>query len=423
MSNLLLDRPTVKMKRLFKPVEPDPYPKAFTDAYSGTAQSFSSLVANQWNQAGAFPFNVQGQQWQNSGLGAGGKNVTTPRTSGGQPVWSVQEWEFDFNDDKLDVMLIAFGDYDMQVYITEQGKTWKLRADPLAEVGAVSYRFRNITLPDRQPRSIRCVLAGQAFFVQIHREQRAVLRPSADRPMIILDGDSYVDAFHAKNAGSVRSFYSFGIADAIFEATGIVSARHGEGSSGVFNNGNGVTVTTDASGPNGTSRWGSAQRITYATPDLVRKPLAYVFNGTINDAALAGGTAAMKKRLFEIYAALVAVDPGLPIVHVGPEPYDGTAIGGGPWGAGSGNDQNRIAMQQAIAEHPNGAGFIDPALTGIPWFTGSGYENIPTTSQQAQGTGADKLHGNAFGYENYGTLMAAALGEIPVPLVRAEAFL
>lgn len=418
MSNLLLDRPMIKLKELFRPVEPSPYPTGrwSLDSYSAAAQTYISLGTAQWNQAGVFPFNNQGQQWQNSGLGVGGKNVTTPRTVSGVAPGHVQEFEFEFNDNKLDLMLIAFGDYDSQVHVTENGKTWRLRDKPLGEVGASSYRFRNILFTDRRPRQIRVTIAGAAYFVQTCQEQRAVLRASRNRYMYIGDGDSYFESVHAQNAGSAETYFTYGNQDAIFEHSGFVAARHAEGGTGAFNNGDGTARTDDTGSVIGSSRWGSAQRIAAAAGDLAAKPLFWLFNGTINDGTLSGGKAPMKKRLLEIYQAIVALDPNITFVHVGPEPYNNG------YAAGSAHDLNRQAMIEALNEHPNGAAYIDPMLGASgPWYTGLGFENSVTNSQQAQLTGADGIHGNFAGYDWYGKLIAHHLGEIQIPLARAEA--
>jgi hypothetical protein len=413
-----LDSSLVKLKRLFKPVEPDPYPTSrySQDVYSGGAQSFVSLGTDSWT-ASATQFNVLGQQWQNSGLGAGGKNVTTPRSVFGTAPGHVQEFEFEFNDTKFDLMLVTNGAYDTQIYITEGGKTWRLKDKPLGEVGS-SYRFRNITFTDNRPRQIRVVIAGSAYFVQLNREQRAVVRAAKDRPFYIADGDSYFESIHAQNAGSAETYFTYGNIDAIFEATGFVGARHAEGGTGLFNNGDGTARTDDTGSSVASSRWGSAQRISAAGPSLAQKPIFWLFNGTINDGALSGGKAPYKARLFEIYQAINAVDSGIGFIHVGPEPYNNG------FAAGSAHDLNRQAIVEAVAQHGNGWGFIDP--TRDPqgaWYTGLGFENSVTSSPQAQLTGADGVHGNFHGYDYYGKEIARHLGEIAVPLVRAEKFI
>src|SRR5882672_5508658 len=273
----------MRLKELFRPVR-GVYPtsKWTTDVYSAAAQTFVSVVGI----SASTSFNVQGQQWFASGLSVGLKNVPTPRTVGGVAPGHVQEFEFEFSDDKFDLMLVAAGDYDTQIYITEEGQTYRLRDKPLGEVGASSYRFRQVTFTDKRPRAIRIVIAGAAYFVQINKESRAVLRPSKDRPFYIADGDSYFEGIHAFNAGSAESYYSYGNIDAIFEATGFVGARHAEGGTGLFNNGDGTARTDDTGSAVGSSRWGSAQRISKASTDLAARPLFWLFNGTINDGAL-----------------------------------------------------------------------------------------------------------------------------------------
>jgi hypothetical protein len=411
-----LDPSYIRLKELFKPVEPHPYPtsQVSVDQYSASAQSYVSVTG----VSASTNFNVAGQQWQASGLGVGYKNVVTPRNTFGNYPGHVQEFEFEFNDTKFDLMLVAAGDYDTQIYVTEGGKTYRLKDKPLGEVGASSYRFRQVAFTNNRPRSIRVVIAGSAYFVQINKENRAVLRPSKDRPFYIADGDSYFEGIHAFNAGSAESYYSYGNIDAIFEQTGFVAGRHAEGGTGLFNNGDGTARTNDTGSAIGSSRWGSAQRISYAAGDLAAKPLFWLFNGTINDGTLSGGKAPYKARLFEIYQAINAVDPGIGFIHVGPEPYNNGFT------AGSAHDLNRQAIVEAIAQHGNGLGFIDPTLDPQgPWYTGLGYENSVTTSQQAQLTGGDQIHGNFHGYDYYGRLIAKHLGEIGIPRSRAEKYL
>lgn len=423
-----LDPNYIRLKELFNPIEPDPYPasKVTTDAYSASAQAFLSLDTSPYS---SYPtrMNVDGQQWQSAGFGYC-KNVPTPRMVSGVAPGHVIEFEFDWSDDRFDLMLNAFGDYDTQIYVTENGKTWKLRADPLGETGTAGYRFRNVKLTTRAERQIRVVIAGAAYFVQLNHEGRAVIRPSKSRPMILSDGDSYTDGFHAFNAGSVEpSFYSYGVLDAIFEATGFISARHSEGQTGAFNNGDGTARTDDtAYALTQSSRWWSAQRLAKMALPLGLEPIVYLCNGTINDGPLSGGKAPYKARLYQGWESLVNLDPGLPIVHVGPEPFDGSHLvpPGSPWGAGSAHDLNRQGIIEAGRAFANFIGFIDPALDPQgPWFAGSGYNNSPIWSKQAALTGGDKIHGTKLGYQHYGTQIAKALGELAIPRSRAERYL
>lgn len=412
----VLEPSYMRLKELFRPVR-GVYPttKWSVDQYSASAQSYVSVSG----VSASTSFNVQGQQWQASGLGAGYKNTPTPRQVFGNYFAHVQEFEFEFSDDKFDLMLVAAGDYNTQIYVTEEGHTYRLRDKPLGEVGASSYRFRQVLFTDKRPRAIRIVIGGAAYFVQINKESRAVLRPSKDRPFYIADGDSYFEGIHSYNAGSAESYYVYGNIDAIFEATGFVAARHAEGGTGIFNDSTipPVVTTSDTPGPNAASRWGSAQRVAAASADLAAKPLFWLFNGTIND-GLAPSKAATKARMFEIYQAINAYDPGIGFIHVGPEPYNNG------YAAGSVHDLNRQAMLEANTQHGNGLGYIDPMLDPQgPWYTGLGYENSVTTSQQAQLTGGDQIHGNFHGYDYYGRMIAKHLGEIGVPRSRAEKYL
>lgn len=421
MSQSTLDATQIPLKRLFKPVV-GVYPaaKVISDGFSTSAQSFGDLGTSGW-QSHATRFNVQGQQWfafQGWNPPAGCKNAPTPRQVLGVAPGHVLEFEFEFNDDKLDIMVNATDAFDMQVYVTEGGQTFKLRDKPLAWVGG-GYKFRNILFADRDPRQIRVVMAGGVNFTQLNHEARAVVRPSKDRPFIITDGDSYFESIHALNLGSDETYYAYGNCDAIFEATGFAQGRHAEGGTGAFNNGDGNARTDDTPSAVASSRWGSAQRIAKIAVDLGRNtPVAYLCNGTINDGPLSGGKAPMKARLLQIWEALNAVDPDLPIIHIGPEPYNGGVT------PGSSHDLNRQAMIEGLAGYANGAGFIDPSLDPQgAWYTGTGFDNSPTSSEQAALTGHDGIHGNYRGYKWYGTLIARHLGEITIPAARAAKFL
>ena len=415
------DSTHVRLKELFNPCR-GVYPaaKVLRDEYTTAAQSFTVLETSMWNATGRF--NTQGQQWEAVNFwspAAGSKNVTTDRAVLGVTPSHIQEFEFLINDDKLDIMLATSGAFDMQVYVTDEtGNTYKLQDRPLGTT-ASGYTFRNIQFADRNPRRVRVVLGGAAYFIQVNHEARAVIRPAPDRPLLGTDGDSYFESIHAQNAGSDETYFTFGPIDAIFEATGFAPARHAQGGSGLFNNGTQPPtspVTTDAAGPAGTTRWGSSQRISKATPTLQSKPVAYLFNGTINDGPPASpGKVAYKNRLYQVWEAINAVDPGCPIIHVGPEPYNNSIT------AGSAHDLHRQAIKECGKNYGQFAGFIDPSgdLTN-PWWTGTGFDNSPTNSEQAALTGHDGIHGNYRGYKWYGSLIALYLGEITIPAVRAR---
>ena len=66
---------------------------------------------------------------------------------------------------------------------------------------------------------------------------------------------------------------------------------------------------------------------------------------------------------------------------------------------------------------------INPFGPTDPWFTGKGDTTTLATdpgSQQARLTGSDHIHGNYPGYTYYASRIAEAIGELPIPMARAQ---
>ncbi|GAB2646413.1 hypothetical protein GCM10027169_13300 [Gordonia jinhuaensis] len=396
-----------------------------TDQYLFAAPSdYTNLWGTRWDSAN---YNTQGQNLipVTAGTPASGCiNDSSGRytTSGSSkiPFGSVIDIEFIFTGDKLDIMMQTFGYFDSQVYIEDEGRMKKAKPLPLA--GNYSgYSYRSLRFAEIATRRIRVVMPA-VYFVQIMHERSAILAPSPDRPLIVTTGDSYFESCGAYNSGSARSFVTYGMIDALIEATGFAVARCAQGGTGYFNDGTGAagSLTAVASNTAHTSPFGSAPRVAYYGKFLgsVAKPVAVLVNGTCNDGGLSGdGTnasqAGMQTRVTALLNAIAARDPKVGIVAIGPEPINDS------YGSGA-HATNRLGIQAAIAAHAQGIGFADANNPTTPWWTGTGYEKSVSTSQQAQMVGADQIHPNWFGHKYYGSRIAAAIGDFRVPKDRAE---
>lgn len=396
-----------------------------TDQYLFAAPSdYTNLGGTRWDSAN---YNTQGQNLiaVTAGIPTSGCiNDSSGRytTSGSNniPFGSVIDIEFLHTGDKLDIMMQTFGYFDSQVYIEDEGRMKKAKQLPLA--GNYSgYSYRSLRFAEIATRRIRVVMPA-VYFVQIMHEQSAILAPSPDRPLIVTTGDSYFESAGAYNSGSARSFTTYGMIDALIEATGFAVARCAQGGTGYFNDGTGAagSLTAVASNTMHTSPFGSAPRVAYYGKFLgsVAKPVAVLVNGTCNDGGLSGdGTnasqAGMQTRVTALLNAIAARDPKVGIVAIGPEPINDS------YGPGA-HATNRLGIQAAIAAHAQGIGFADANNPTTPWWTGTGYEKSVSTSQQAQMVGADQIHPNWFGHKYYGSRIAAAIGDFRVPKDRAE---
>lgn len=397
-----------------------------TDQYLTAAPvDYTNMWGARWDSTTAF--NLQGQNLQPVTAGtpaagcindANGRYVTSGSTN--VPFGSIIDIEFLHTGDKLDIMMQTFGVFDSQVYIEDEGRMKKAKALPLA--GDYSgYSYRSLRFAEVATRRIRVIMPS-VYFVQVIYEQSAIVVPSPNRPLIVTTGDSYFESSGALNSGSARTFATYGMIDALIEATGFAVARCAQGGTGYFNDGTGAagSLTAVASNTSHTSPFGSAPRVAYYGKFLgsVAKPVAVLVNGTINDGGLSGdGTnasqAGMQTRVTALLNAIAALDPKVGIVAIGPEPINDS------YGSGA-HATNRLGIQAAIAAHAQGIGFADANNPTTPWWTGTGYEKSVSTSQQAQMVGADQIHPNWFGHKYYGSRIAAAIGDFRVPKDRAE---
>lgn len=402
--------------------------------------SSSVLVSDQYVTAVPGDYvNQWGTRWDSANLNVQGQNLVavtagTPASgcvndstgryqvvsSTNVPMASVIDIEFLHTGDKLDIMMQTFGAFDTQVYIEDEGRMKKAKALPLAGNNS-GYSYRSLRFAEIATRRIRIVMPA-VYFIQVLHEQSAIVAPSPDRPLIVTTGDSYFEASGAYNSGSTRTFATYGMLDALIEATGFAVARCAQGGTGYFNDGTGAagSLTAVASNTSHTSPFGSAPRVAYYGKFLgsVAKPVAVLVNGTINDGGLSGdGTnasqAGMQTRVTALLNAIAALDPKVGIVAIGPEPINDS------YGSGA-HATNRLGIQAAIAAHAQGIGFADANNPTTPWWTGTGYEKSVSTSQQAQMVGADQIHPNWFGHKYYGSRIAAAIGDFRVPKDRAE---
>lgn len=437
---------TVPLRSLYEPISDVlPASEIVTDSFSASQQTFDSIATVQWDATGKF--NCQGQNWvqQSPGNWAGGaKNDTSARAPSGVKFNMSTMFGFVNTGDKLDIMVVSTGAFDMQVYVEYQGKLVKLRDKPLSS-SLTSYVFRNIKFTATQNgaggavsrggfkrRAFYVKLAGNVNFVQLNVEAASLTYPTPLRNMFVIGpADSYPESLHNQNAGSDETYFSYGPQDALFEATGMPCWNGAEGGTAFFQNGDTVARTDDtANASSGGTRWGSAPRKAAiaagfaagaANPYVgISKPLFMLGHGTINDGALSGGTAALKARAKVVYSEALAQDTTglMSMIQVGPEPY--TAIGGSPpsYTASSVHDLNRLGEIAAIAETPRGY-FVDASNPTNPWWTGNAANNTSLTDQQALITGADTIHGNYRGYHAHGRRIADAIGDIPIPIGRA----
>jgi hypothetical protein len=422
----------VSVGSLYRPMT-DIYPSAALsfDTMTATPQTMTSLGTVVWNNAMANnQFNLQGQNWVAVTPGtpsAGVKNIGD-RSISGVSVGMNIDFEFIYTGDKIDIFFICSGAFDCQVYVEYEGKMCKLKAKPLSysTAGNVVRSIKFVgdgssTLEANKARRIRVVMSGAANFVQLNVENSALTYASPNRPLAIIDGDSYVESFHSFNTGSDESYYTGGPIDSFIEYTGFAAARVAQGGTGFFNNSLGTAVTTDAANSaTNSTRWGSSGRKTAMQPFMNDMPLLYILHGTVNDGALSGGTAPMTARAKVVYQEAAALDPhGLvTVVHVGNEPYSVPGSGVVGYTSGGANDLNRQGHIAAVAQCAR-TYYVDPAVPTNPWWTGSGYDNSPTSDQQALITGHDQLHGNYRGFHNHGFRIAQKIAALPVPAVRA----
>ena len=483
-----------------------------SDAVSDTVATYTNPVTYSWT-TGATNFSIQGQKWETNrrlqlntgydGVGlypfnyGGARQVSTPRCYQAPSSHVLNEhgnhttrFGFFFKGDSFTLSHFNMGgngtynsstgkyDYggDTQIWLDYGGETWRIADDPKVVTktsdGASS---RNIVFNSTYVGNIMISL-GSANFDSIITDAKSIVAPSKAKPFYVSDGDSYFESSQALDADSINGFFSMGILDYIFEYTGFVDARRGQGATGFVANASRYPAMDDSYGSStatlpifGTvtidrsSRLGSASRlgwmtnaaaltiqdnvINYATGQVKRsafvadggedfgqpigrRPLFYLSNGTWNDASVGGvSDSVMFARAQAVYQAIRAIDPLCTIIHVSPEPFDDTQFGNnvGPPRTGDKSDIHRIAQMRAAASvggvrYINGFG--PDSLTR--WWTGygpnpsGGSNGVPTNSQQAQLVSVlDGIHGTRWMYRYYASKIVEQLAEIRIPASRA----
>lgn len=507
---------TVRLGDLFTPIGGTiPSGIVATDTINDSSTSYTNSASYPWT-LGSSAFSIQGQKWEYNrrlilttaydGAGlypvnyGGARQVSTPRwyTAPSSHVLNehgahTTEFEFLFTGQAFSLgfyNLGGAGTYnsstktwayggDCQIWIEYGGLMWRIADNPKTTLKTSDGpTYRNIQFNNLYHGRIRVVLST-ANFDSIVTEQSAIVSPAPPRPFYILDGDSYTESTQALDADSSTGWFSSGIADFIFERTGMVAARRGQGATGLVNNGAG-TVFDDTPGSQtastlvfgdvtigNSSRFLSASRIGWMTQAAVmqtqenikhisgiiprpafvaddgedfgqpkgKRPLVYVLNGTWNDASGGGVTEAqMYARAKECYQAIRNLDKRCTFVHISPEPFNdgmfngatGTGVVGAPR-AGDKSDIHRQGQMRAAAECAR-VRYVNAFGPDNPWWTGmgpaddahSGTQGVPTNSQQAQLVSVhDGIHARMEGYRYYANKIADALAEIRIPAVRA----
>lgn len=405
-----------------------------TAALSTTRQSYTNGTIVYWNTANSF--NSQGQRWYANSTGnpsQGLQNRATSRNLIGATYFNhINECEFVFAGTSLDIQMWGSSSgFDAMVWVENGGRMQRVVPNPLGAKNS-SMNYFNLQFADWYHGRIRIAI-GAGSFVGVGCEQNALVKPAPDRLYGICDGDSYFEGQQAQNAGGTdRAYFVMNNHIQLFEATGIVWGNRAQSGTGFFNNASNV-VNDDTWGYLASTRWFSADRKNWITPDfaLPTKPLFFLLNGTWNDKDYTGGQSGMYTRAKACYQWVTAQDPLITVAHVQCEPYWGDASGGygaagtktGPPTAGSVHDTNRLGQLQALNETPR-CHSINPFGPDKPWWTGKGDSTTAVatdpTSQQAQLTGADHIHGNYVGFRHYSHHIARDLGKILVPLTRAQ---
>lgn len=396
-----------------------------TNTLTTSPQTYTNGSAVAWNTPNAY--NTQGQNWTAvTGTPYYCYNKTTDRTNGTSNLTATLDFSFVTTATKLDIQFFTGPIFDVQVYAEYCGQMMRLTNEPMQiTTGATGAWFRNIQFATSGARRIRVIASSFStimYFTQVQKEAGEMLMPGPTRPMFIADGDSYFESTGNYSHDSARASYGVGCSiDKIIELTGWACWRAGEGGTGYFNNGSFVDSTTE--GTNNMSEFFSTQRMSYLATPLAQKPILYLVNGTINDRTLNSSSSAMTTRALAGFDKIRAIDPGCPIVAIGPEPVSTSGVA--PV-AGDASDSNRLGIKNAIAQHPSGVGFIDPrniaAGSSACWFFGTATNQSPpgTTDQQGLLIGGDNVHPNYYGHQYYGERIVSELRNIRIPANRAH---
>ena len=403
-----------------------------TDALNATAQTFTNTNLILWN---AGLFNTQGEIWEavnGSDATQGCRNAATPRTSGGVRYNHVQSFEFLMTGSALDIAFIGGSYYDIQVYVEDGGKMYKAQAAPLTGTTTGAMNRRMVFSAPINGR-IRVHLAG-GVLVGIRCEQSAIVKPSKDRILNVLDGGEFANPAGNKQA-SGTSYLTQSIADYLFELTGWVWARRAQPNTGYFYNSS-ATVTADTAASDNSTRFFSQSRKDWLANTnsgnpaginiFTQKPLFYVIMGTRDDGGRSGATGldtgAMQVRALACYQWLRSQDALMQIVQISPSCFNGGGSAGALDGAptsGNGHDLNRQEQNLALAKVAK-CSRINSFGPTSPWWTGSGSNGSVATSQQAALIGADAATFTAIGNYFYAWKIAADLAQFNVSAVRGR---
>lgn len=394
-----------------------------TDAYNATAQTFTNSNLVLWNSG---LFNTQGETWEAVNGGdptQGVRNAASSRTSGGTRYNHVTSFEFHYTGGAFDIAFIGTSYYDCQVYIESGGQMYKAQVDPISGTtsGAMN---RRIVFGAQYTGRIRVHLGGGTF-VGIRTEQSAIIKPTPNRPFSICDGAGSADGAGLKQA-SGPSFLTNGLADFLFEKTGIVWSRRGQALTSYFRNST-ATVTDDTAASDNSTRWFSSDRKTWVAADLAAKPIFYLIVGGREDGGVSGATGvdggAMYTRAKACYDWIRSQDSLVQIVQVSPAPFTGAGAAGtttGPPTAGDPHDLNRQEQNIAVSKTARTSRINSYGPT-TPWWTGAGnVTDGPATSQQSVIIGPDKANFNQTGVNFYAAKIAADLGTFLVNMARGR---
>ena len=439
---------TVKAKTLFKPAMKGNAVASGIVAsaeLSATRQSYTVPATTLWNSG---KFNQQGQKWaavDSGNAAAGVQNRATGRSQFDAIFYAhITTTEIEFAGTKCDIQVWGTAapsgkttGFDLLVWVENGGRMQRVTALPVGGSSSAMQYF-NIDFGGFYQGKIK-IVAGACLFVGVGHEASAIVRKAADRPFAIADGDSFFESHQSQNAGAPGAelgFYCLNLPTLLEEITGWTIPSRAQGATGFFKNGMPGVVNNDGWGPLSSTRWFSEHRRGWITgngpgdSDFLNFPLMFILNGTWNDAD-GGGTTVMYARAKECYQWVVSQDAHIVMAHVSIEPYTGDGAGGAPGAAGTWNGpptagsvhhQNLLGHIQAASEVPR-TYVINPFGPTDPWFTGKGDTTTLATdpgSQQARLTGSDHIHGNYPGYTYYASRIAEAIGELPIPMARAQ---
>lgn len=325
---------------------------------------------------------------------------------------------------------------DIDILIEHEGRMSALSAKPeQVTLAGDGLTYKDITMiENRTIREWRISLPISEYFQGIWVEDGSVVFAASNKPLIVLDGDSWGDSFNntwqsgAGTSDDLGSFQTFGAVAGFIRATGAKVAQMFEGGTSWFNANNGTQTARNTyysvGGYGQHSVFLSTFRnAVYNARFKPQFPVMYMIEGSANDGTL-GGTpyrTTMTTRVLAGLDELIAYDPGLPIVLATPQSYTDPTPGGG-----SVMDLNRLGIFDAAVLRA-GAGSAGVGVVGfidqMDFTDGTGSNGSPSTSQWAAIVGPDGLHLNRAGARYIGQRWADELGKCQVPVTRLAACL